>query len=41
MNELIQKAKEKKLRIKVYEIIEDLWRDVGEWKNYNKTIQEN
>ncbi len=41
MNELIQKAKEKKFRIKVYEIIEDLWRDVGEWKNYNKTIQEN
>lgn len=40
MNELIKKAKDKKFKVKVYEIDHNLWKDVGEWRNYKKTLQD-
>lgn len=39
MNELIKIAKEKDYKVKVYEISDNLWQDVGQWSEYNKTIK--
>ena len=40
MNDLINKAMEKKLKVGVFPVSEKSWIDIGQWNLYNKTIDE-
>jgi NDP-sugar pyrophosphorylase family protein len=39
ITDLIEKVKQRKGRVGVFPVSEGAWMDIGEWKEYNKTIQ--